>query len=1114
MGPCWNPWSRDESLDVCGRKASPTTDPQCTTKPCTNLCHAHCLAGAAEFRCGDTGQLRARAGITDPVTYFVDNSQENSSSSTLPYIPPTDLVEEQPGDGLDTLPKEELIKQLRKLRSELATTKSQLTSYRSVTVGLAEKRCVLVEALSIVDTLLATHASEDLHQRSVACTARPHKILDEAVSVIPADTQESTSPSPTSINLQHPSTPNPASVNVVEQGQVGILTTGIPSPSTPHPSPELPKERGQAPSQVPPTPSPHPSLVSAEEREQGRSLAPPPSSSQPETSTGQGRPQNSSSPRYPPQQRPKKVCEYCQGRFHSALDCRVRAANERQQELDRQLLDPPGPSPLTHMAYSMEQHPTTTRRCYKPANSELKIVSANVRGFHTNIGELTHSVIIKKNIDLVFMCKTFLDAKVPSNYARIKGNGKGLLCVGCYRPPSQGTVLLDYLTLNLDSLMTASQCDSVIVIGDLNQHTVRDAFNSLLVVHDMHNYVTFPTHKSGSSLDPVVTDLPFHTVQCFPLDFVGTSDHVAVFTRVQFKTPHEESFERTLWSWEAANWDAFRAALRTTEWGGVLRGDANQQVRQLTELLHNMQVCWVPHSVHKTKASDQPWFGPACVAASDAKYKAWRALKKHPTARNRLRHRAATGHMNATQAWAIEQWRANLKNKLRGGQVGCKQWWSLVKDKQGESRGTSFPALHQADGSFAHSVSDKAGLLAKHFAEKMCIPDPERPSPLLPQIVKETLVKVITSEVEVRAILKSLDENKAVGPQDISPHVLRQCAAELARPLTSLFNHCLATSTWPEMWKGSSVVPLHKKNSKAEAKNYRPVSLLPVLSKVLETIVASRVTQHLERHHLLSNRQFGFRQGRSVADLHLLLSTKWSEALDRGKATAVVALDIEAAFDRVWHAALITKLRAVKVDGALLHLLENYLRARHLKVIINGRESKPQPIRAGVPQGSCLGPLLWNVSKAFADDITLSHSYGLEEEAAATCDINATLSRIAAWGRKWQVKFAAHKTQLLSITRTSEVLRLAFNGETLTPREEVEVLGVTYDRKLTFRTHLERLAREASGKLASLRISYLLDAKGLELLYKSQVRSSLEYACLAWGGAASKHLALLDKVQD
>ena len=89
--------------------------------------------------------------------------------------------------------------------------------------------------------------------------------------------------------------------------------------------------------------------------------------------------------------------------------------------------------------------------------------------------------------------------------------GKGLLCVGCYRPPSQGTALIDYLTVNLDVMMVANQCEHVIIIGDLNQNTVREAFNTLLVVHDLHNHVIFPTHSSGSSLDPVVTDLPPNT---------------------------------------------------------------------------------------------------------------------------------------------------------------------------------------------------------------------------------------------------------------------------------------------------------------------------------------------------------------------------------------------------------------------------------------------------------------------------------------------------------------------------------------------------------------------------------------------------------------------------
>ena len=129
-------------------------------------------------------------------------------------------------------------------------------------------------------------------------------------------------------------------------------------------------------------------------------------------------------------------------------------------------------------------------------------------------------------------------------------NGKGLLYVGCYRPPLQGTALIDYLTVNLDAMMVANQCEYVIIIGDINQNTVREAFNTLLVVHNLHNHVTFPTHSSGSSLDPVVTNLPPNTTRCSSLGFV-----------------------RTLWRWEKANWQALRAFLRGTNWVDVLCGD-------------------------------------------------------------------------------------------------------------------------------------------------------------------------------------------------------------------------------------------------------------------------------------------------------------------------------------------------------------------------------------------------------------------------------------------------------------------------------------------------------------------------------------------------------------
>ncbi|MPC28823.1 putative RNA-directed DNA polymerase from transposon BS [Portunus trituberculatus] len=228
-----------------------------------------------------------------------------------------------------------------------------------------------------------------------------------------------------------------------------------------------------------------------------------------------------------------------------------------------------------------------------------------------------------------------------------------------------------------------------------------------------------------------------------------------------------------------------------------------------------------------------------------------------------------------------------------------------------------------------------------------------------------------------------------------------------------------------------------------------PVSLLPVLSKVLESVVVSKITNHLDRHHFLSTRKFGFRQGRSAADLHLLLASILSAALDQERDTVVVALDIEGAFDHVWKEALITKLQAASRAGSLLPLLSDYLSNRHLRVTVGGREFEVQPITAGVPQGSCPGPLVWNVyindllhlipnARAYADDVTLTQSYRKQEENATQSQLSDTLSRIIAWGNMWQVKFAPHKTQLLHLSRTRGALRLNFNGAALTSQDEVQ----------------------------------------------------------------------------
>ena len=308
-------------------------------------------------------------------------------------------------------------------------------------------------------------------------------------------------------------------------------------------------------------------------------------------------------------------------------------------------------------------------------------------------------------------------------------------------------------------------------------------------------------------------------------------------------------------------------------------------------------------------------------------------------------------------------------------------------------------------------------------------------------------------------------------------------------------------------------------------KNYRPVALLCVMSKICEKVLCNQLLDHLNTTKIISERQYGSRKGRSAADLHLLLMSRWSSALDKGLKTIALAIDIDGAFDRVWHEGLLTKLRSMGVTGNALSLLRDYLTGRHLKVVINGYTSEARPICAGIPQGSVLGPLLWLVmsndmiqmlpeADAFVDDVTLSKSYQPHQEREVISQMEGRLILLQRWGQLWQIRFVPHKTQLLVIWRPLSTTYIRFGQLVLKSSESIDVLGLIYDKALTFHQHLLKISKKAAGKLASLRrVSGLMEPKDLETLYKAQIRSVLEFAPLAWGGASPTHLALLDKVQ-
>jgi len=266
----------------------------------------------------------------------------------------------------------------------------------------------------------------------------------------------------------------------------------------------------------------------------------------------------------------------------------------------------------------------------------------------------------------------------------------------------------------------------------------------------------------------VITDLAEADVSCSSLGTVGSSDHFAVLSKITLKAAREETLSRTIWQWEKADWQGMCDALSEAPWEDILAGTVDRQTNALTKLLMSLQTMYVPNKTYKTKSTDQPWFGNNCRVAAGEKMRAWNRYKRHPTQRNKDVHAMACRRMRATQKWAINRWKEDLRLKFTGRSVGSKAWWSSIKQQQGFAPDDRIPPLNKPDGSMATSSREKAELLASVSSEKMRVRDPDRPPPSLPPVTHSKLSSFVITEAEVRQLLNNVDVQKAIGPDQPS----------------------------------------------------------------------------------------------------------------------------------------------------------------------------------------------------------------------------------------------------------------------------------------------------------------------------------------------------------
>ena len=470
---------------------------------------------------------------------------------------------------------------------------------------------------------------------------------------------------------------------------------------------------------------------------------------------------------------------------------------------------------------------------------------------------------------------------------------------------------------------------------------------------------------------------------------------------------------------------------------------------------------------------------------------------------------------------------------------GTKRFWTYIKHCKADSVGVA-PLLNKTTGERTTDPKEKANILNGQFKSVFSLNVPQKlahickdkirnmPQENIPPNLRQKYQTMPAFDISTNGILKllgTLKPHKASGPDRIRPLVLKEMRESVAPILQMIFTKSIHSGEVPLDWKTANVVPIYKKGPKHLPVNYRPVSLTSICSKIMEHILASQITRHLNTHGILDKNQHGFRPGLScdtqliefVQDLH--------STMKGGKQVDAVVMDFSKAFDKVPHNRLIYKLREYGIDDRTTAWIEHWLSGRSQQVVIEGVTSDTVSVTSGVPQGSVLGPILFlifinDISKditstvrLFADDTIIYRSISSDADCAI---LQKDLNALDAWSVEWQMEFHPSKCNVIHITRARRPRETSYSiyGTALASVSSVKYLGVEITPDVRWNKHIRSTRNKASGTLSFLQRNLRISSTEVKTrAYQSFVRPRLEFASAVWDPHTKANIDCIEMVQ-
>ena len=732
----------------------------------------------------------------------------------------------------------------------------------------------------------------------------------------------------------------------------------------------------------------------------------------------------------------------------------------------------------------------------------------------------------------------FLEGRFESMTIELKLKKRNLLISSVYRPPNTSLSEFDrILKRYLETLREHS--DNIVIGGDFNidltkSYTVKSTseFIDTMLEFELFPTITIPTRVTMTSATLIDNIFISRNIGMSYKSFVlceDISDHLPTFCNIkdcntsipqnpliiEKRNLNESAIIELNNNLMKVNWNHLKNFTDVNECYTSFTNTLKTKIDEVAPIKvikinpkNRIKLPWITSGIRQSQKRLRKFFKKSqSDPVKNVEYKHQRNLlnrAKRLSKINYFRQKLLEYKGNTRKVWG-------LINKLIGKLNNKQNIIQLLKTDTGELR---------EGQTIADKLCDFFANIGVHTAQQLNLKNQSGFKQITP--CETSIYMKPIDQTEISNLIYNLPNKSSCGIDGYSNIFLKQIQLNLLEPLHIIFNLSISTSVFPEDMKLALVTLLHKARERYLITNYRPISLLITISKLLEKCIETRMTIFLEKNNLLMPTQFGFRRIHSTTDAVMSLTSKILKSIEEKKIFGCIYIDLSKAFDTLNHKMILNKLERLGIRGAVNNLLNSYLLNRSMKVKCNtdsGKNiSRVCKLSTGVPQGSILGPLLFSCATvdinlnlyycnciAYADDTTL---YSSEKKVnLVLASLEHDMSILVSWFKQNHLKMNPEKTQFQIFGNFNKKYnpKLIIDDCTIYPSHSVKLLGIHIDTKLSWDTHINMLKNRLRSSLFMFKsCKNYLDLKCRLMFYYSHFYSYIQYGISIWGSMLKK----------